>query len=210
MSGQTAEAHPAAAWQAHRAELVRFVEARVHDRATAEDIVQDVLLRAYGRAETLRDAGSVQAWLYRITRNAVVDHYRARRPAEPLPDDLEAEDEAPGPGAREALARCLRPMISQLPDAYREAVLLAEIQGLTQQETAARLGISLSGAKSRVQRARGRLHEMLRACCRLEFDSRGALMDFESSSRCGDAQDGTPGACGAPCGPAAAAAAAVD
>jgi RNA polymerase sigma-70 factor (ECF subfamily) len=197
MSVQMADAPHAGAWQAHRTGLVRFVEARVHDRATAEDIVQDVLLKAYGRAETLRDAGSVQAWLYRITRNAIVDHYRARRPTEALPDDLEAEGEA-GPDARQALARCLQPMISQLPDGYRDAVVLAEIQGLTQQETAERLGISLSGAKSRVQRARGRLHEMLRACCRLEFDSRGALMDFEASGGC------APAACGAACGTAGA------
>lgn len=127
MSGPAAEAHPAEAWQAHRAALVGFVEARVHDRATAEDIVQDVLLRAYGRADTLREPGSLQAWLYRITRNAITDHYRARRPADALPDDLAAADAEPDPAARAALARCLRPMIGQLPEHYRDAVLLAEI-----------------------------------------------------------------------------------
>ena len=204
MSGQTiAEDGRAGAWQAHRAELVRFVEARVRDRATAEDIVQDVLLRAYGRADTLREPGSLQAWLYRITRNAIVDHYRARRPAEELPDDLPAGEDEPGPDARAALARCLRPMIGQLPEHYRDAVQLAELQGLSQQETAERLGLSLSGAKSRVQRARSRLHEMLRACCRIELDSRGNPMDYEASAGCAG-EDGAPGACGSACGTAGA------
>lgn len=188
----------AGAWQAHRAELVRFVEARVRDRATAEDIVQDVLLRAYARAETLREPGSLQAWLYRITRNAIVDHYRARRPAEELPADLADDGAEPGPDTRAALARCLRPMIGQLPAHYRDAVQLADIQGLTQQETATRLGISLSGAKSRVQRARTQLHEMLLACCRVEFDSRGSLMDYEASRGCAGGGE-SPGACGSAC-----------
>lgn len=196
--GERTSAVPAEAWQAHRDGLVRFVQARVRDRATAEDIVHDVLLRGYARADALREPGSLQAWLYRITRNAVADHYRAHRPTEPLPDDLAADGAEPDAGAREALAGCLRPLIAALPAHYRDAVLLAEIDGLTQQETAARLGISLSGAKSRVQRARGRLREMLLACCRLEVDGRGVLVDYEAPAGCGGGES-AQGSCGASC-----------
>ena len=196
---------PAQAWAAHREQLVRFVASRVRDASTAEDIVHDVLLRGYQRADTLRDPESLQAWLYRITRNAIVDHYRARRPAEALPDELAAEDAEPDDGAREGLARCLRPLIAELPAHYRDAVLLAELQGLTQQETAERLGISLSGAKSRVQRARSRLHALLLACCRLELDSRGRVMEYEAPAGCGGGEEGAPGDCGSGCAPPGAA-----
>lgn len=68
-------------------------------------------------------------------------------------------------------------LIAQLPETYREAVRLAEIDGFTQQEVADRLGLSLSGAKSRIQRGRVMLSDVLEQCCRFEFDRRGNLMD---------------------------------
>ena len=177
-------AHPGAdAWTAHRDALHRFVRRRVDDDATADDVVQEVALRALANQGALREPGSVRQWLYRITRNAVADHYRARRPHDPLPADLAAEDEAPS--ARRELSACLLPLIESLPAPYRDAVLLSEIQGLTQREAAERLGIGLSGAKSRVQRARTMLRERLLACCRVERDARGAIADYERTGGCG-------------------------
>lgn len=166
-------------WQAYRTQLFRFVLRRVEDRDTAEDIVHDVLLRAYGRRGTLRNGGSIEPWLYQMTRNAIIDHYRRRRPSDPLPDDLATVDDARGGSARRELAGCMQPFIDALPDHYRSAVTLSEIQGLTQQQTADQLGISLSGAKSRVQRARRMLEDRLLECCRLEVDGRGSIADYE-------------------------------
>lgn len=176
-------------WREHRERLFRFVLGRVRDPATAEDIVHDVLVRAYQNRDTLRNVRRFEAWLYQITRNAIVDHYRARKPTTALPDDLpEAEREQAGQVQAE-LAQCIQPLVRALPGHYRDAVELSEIGGLTQRETATRLGLSLSGAKSRVQRARRRLVDMLLACCRLEFDSTGAIMSYEgrgcdSDGRC--------------------------
>ncbi len=82
------------------------------------------------------------------------------------------------------LAQCLTPLIEQLPEHYRAALELSELQGLTQQETAGRLGISLSGAKSRVQRARAKLEELVHQCCRIELDHRGSVVDYEPRHRC--------------------------
>lgn len=66
-------------WRDYRAQLLRFVVKRVADPATAEDIVHDVLVRVYQRRDTLRDGQKFEPWLYQITRNAVIDYYRARR-----------------------------------------------------------------------------------------------------------------------------------
>jgi RNA polymerase sigma-70 factor, ECF subfamily len=74
-------------------------------------------------------------------------------------------------------------MIQQLPEHYREAVILSELQGLTQKEVAKVQGTSLSGAKSRVQRGRALLKNMLDDCCRLEFDHRGRLCGYERKNR---------------------------
>jgi RNA polymerase sigma-70 factor, ECF subfamily len=172
------------AWRAYRSELHRFVRTRVEDEAAAEDLVHDVLLRAYSQRDTLRDAGQLRPWLYRITRNALIDHYRKRRPTSALPDELADEGTSEADGAQRELARCIEPFVKALPSRYREALFLSEIEGVPQREVAERLGLSLSGAKSRVQRARKMLAGLLLDCCRVELDSRGGILDYEPRGRC--------------------------
>jgi RNA polymerase sigma-70 factor (ECF subfamily) len=76
-------------------------------------------------------------------------------------------------------------MIYSLPEPYRDAVVLTELEGLTQRELANRLGISLSGAKSRVQRGRAQLKQMLDECCTFEFDRRGKVIDCTPRAKTG-------------------------
>lgn len=169
----------------YRQSLVRFVAGRVSDPAAAEDIVHDVLLRAWEKRGQLRDENRLAPWLYQMTRNAVADHHRGRKPHEELPEDLVAPESERD--ALAELAQCLTPLIAQLPERYRTALELSELQGLSQQDTAGRLGISLSGAKSRVQRGRAKLQEMLLQCCHIERDHRGAIRGFEPHPKaCGD------------------------
>lgn len=178
-----------ALWRSHRERLFRFVVQRVEDEPTAEDIVHDVLVRAYEKRDTLRHGEKFERWLYQITRNAVIDHYRARRPAEELPVDLPAPDASGGPNAIRELSECLAPLIEALPRKYQDALVLSEIEGITQKETAKRLGLTHSGAKSRVARGRRMLEQSLLDCCRFEFDHRGSLVDFEPR---GAGSEGTP------------------
>ena len=171
-------------WEAYRTKLYRFVLARVQDEAAAEDIVHDILAKAYARRATLRDRGKLGQWLYQIARNAIIDNYRMRRPTEELPDEMVDEEVYASDDAEKELACCLTPFIEELPAHYRQAVVLAELQGLTQREVASKLGLSVSGAKSRVQRARQMLETMLLECCRLERDSRGGVADYEPKGKC--------------------------
>jgi RNA polymerase sigma-70 factor (ECF subfamily) len=163
-------------WAEFAARLGRFIRARVADQATADDILQDVFVRIHRRLDHLRAPAKLQSWLYLIARNAIIDHYRKNRETAELPESLLAEPPKDSPEACE-LRDALRQMIEGLPEAYRTAVMLTEFEGLTQQELANRLGITLSGAKSRVQRARGQLKEMLLDCCQFEFDRRGGIVD---------------------------------
>jgi RNA polymerase sigma-70 factor (ECF subfamily) len=171
-------------WEAYRAELIRFVARRVRTREMAEDIVHDVLTRAHEKREQLESPGHLRSWLFRITRNAVIDHYRARKEIEPLPEDLTDEAAAEGRSPERELARCLTPLVDALPSPYRRVVELTEIEGRTQKEVAGELGLSVSGAKSRIQRARRMLEDALRACCRIEIDARGRVLDYESEGAC--------------------------
>jgi RNA polymerase sigma-70 factor, ECF subfamily len=166
----------------YREALYRFVIGRVKDRAAAEDIVHDVLVRAHEKQSQLRDQARLAPWLYQMTRNAITDHHRAQKPHEEVPEDLAAPEEERE--ALQELARCLTPLIQQLPERYRTALEMSELQGLTQQETAEHLGISLSGAKSRVQRARAKLEDLVHQCCRIELNGRGSVVDYEPRHRC--------------------------
>lgn len=169
-------------WHTYRAELHRFVISRVSDRDAAEDLVHDVLVRAYAKRGQLHDPENLRGWLYGITRNAIFDYYRAARPSEPLPEEIldESEEETAG----QQLAACLEPLIRQLPGEYGEALMLAEVQRIPQAEVASRIGLSVSGAKSRIQRARRMLKDIVLECCRIEFDHQGRVMDYEQLGSC--------------------------
>ena len=181
---------PEKIWQQYHAKLRAFVKSRVHDDTSTDDILQNVFLKMHTSLVALKDETKLKSWLYKITRNAVIDHFRLQQAAtsgevpRQLPEP-EPEDD-PGEKVTRELSECLRPMIQQLPEHYREAVILSELQGLKQKEVAQIQGISVSGAKSRVQRGRAILKDMLAECCRLEFDHGGRLCDYERKDKSGD------------------------
>jgi RNA polymerase sigma-70 factor (ECF subfamily) len=163
-------------WHEFATKLGQFIRARVNDPATAEDILQDVFVKIQARLDQLKDPAKLQSWIYLITRNAIVDHYRTRKETVEVPETL-ADEREPASSEMEELKASFRRMIYSLPEPYREALVLTEFEGLTQQELANRSGISLSGAKSRVQRGREQLTDMLHECCTFEFDRRGKVID---------------------------------
>ena len=184
------DSRKATTWQEHRSELYRFALRRVRDEASAEDIVHDVLVKAYSRQRTLKEPSKLRPWLYQITRNAIVDYYRSQKPAQAVPDDFVREDtNEEDDHAKKELARCLVPLLNELPDLYRQALRLAEFEGATQREVASQLGLSLSGAKSRVQRGRKMLLGVLLKCCRVELDRRGGVVDYEAREGCDGCRD---------------------
>lgn len=172
-------------WQSYRENLLRYIRQRV-DARDAEDVLHDALVKAWQGLDGLHSGTKLSAWLYRITHNAIVDYYRSRRSSEPLDESLDAGPSEPSDLAEQELAQCLRPMIENLPKRYRDAVYMAELEGRRQHEIAEREGISISGAKSRVQRGRGRLKEMLEECCAIELKEGGGVAGFERTGKCGN------------------------
>lgn len=173
--------------------LHRFIAGRVPDADTAEDILQDVYLKIHAKMDGLREEDRLESWIYQITRNAIIDYYRRARPQDELSDSLAAppDDE---PDAVSQLASSVNGMLGCLDDKYREALELTDLQGLSQIELATRLDISVSGAKSRVQRAREKLKEAFLDCCHFEFDRLGKVMDYHPNcEKRADAND--PNAC---------------
>jgi RNA polymerase sigma-70 factor, ECF subfamily len=169
-------------WDQYTSRLLGFISSRVRDDAQAEDILQEVFLRVHRHLCCLPQPPHLEPWIYQITRNLIIDHYRHRKELVEIPESLPAAPDLPDddPEARLALAE----MIDQLPETYRQALILTEYQGLSQKELAEHLGISYSGAKSRVKRARARLMDVYLACCHFELDRRGRIIDYYARCCC--------------------------
>lgn len=116
-----------------------------------------MFLKIHQHLETLKEVKKLESWLYQLTRNAIIDSYRSTKPTTTLegPEMLRLPAALPDDDVVSELFPCVRAMVRSLPEPDRQALVLTEYQGLTQQELAERLGLSFSGAKSRVQRARG-------------------------------------------------------
>ncbi len=170
-------------WQEYYTALHRFIQNRVGDVATADDILQEVFVKIYSKIDTLKENTKIQSWIYQITRNAIIVHFRSQKTTEELSEDYPAAEIDDVEKARQELETCLLPMIQNLPVPYRQAIMLAEINGITQKQLAEKQGISLSGAKSRVQRGRSMVKDMLLECCNFEFDHKGKLLDYEEKNK---------------------------
>jgi RNA polymerase sigma-70 factor (ECF subfamily) len=167
-------------WKEYHNQLHSFIQSRVSDASIADDILQEVFTRVYSRIDTLRESSKLQGWIYQITRNGIIDHYRAHKTMEELPESLSTPEMDPSDKTRQEIEGWFLPMIQGLPDHYRQTLMLSEIEGMTQKEIAERQGLSLSGAKARVRRGRAMLKKMLLDCCRFEFDHRGKVIDWET------------------------------
>jgi RNA polymerase sigma-70 factor, ECF subfamily len=171
-------------WEQYCCRLLRFIQARVDDETEAEDILQEVFLRVHQNLCCLPQPSRLEAWIYQITRNLIIDHYRKRKALAELPDDLAAAPDFLEDDPQARLALSLQEMIEQLPAIYRQALILTEYQGMSQKELAEQLGISFSGAKSRVQRARLQLKNMFLACCHFELDRHGGIIEYQARCCC--------------------------
>jgi RNA polymerase sigma-70 factor, ECF subfamily len=176
-------------WQTFHDRLHQFVRQRVQNPADAEDIVQEIFLRIHQRLSTLKERDRLIPWMFQIARNAVIDYYRSplRRREIPMADEVEQQlndfqdDNASDNSLslNRELAACLRPLLANLPDTYRIPLEWVELQGMSQRAVASQLGLTISGAKSRVQRGRQKLKALLLQCCQVQLDRVGNVMNYK-------------------------------
>lgn len=175
-------------WEQLHDGLRAFIAKRTQNAAETDDLLQEVFLRVHQHMDRLKDPDRIISWVFQITRNAIIDHYRSPERKRELPVGLATEInedkqalalEEDKNEAKYELSNCLRPMIERLSVDYREAIRLVELEGLTNQEAASKLGLSVPGMKSRVQRGRRQLRKMLNECCLIELDRRRGVVEFE-------------------------------
>ncbi len=183
------EMRPETAFEEFKDKLQRYIASLVQDPVQAEDLLQETFLRAHRGWGSLRAPAALKAWLYQIAANVCCDHFR--RSASPLAAPLldpdigglldcqTAGQDEPGIESRldrGEMSKCVQKLIHQLPEAYRLAILLHDVHGLTNSETAQVLGCSLDAAKIHLHRARLKLKEALLKACEFSRDERGVFV----------------------------------
>jgi len=169
-------------WNNFNKDLLRFIKKRVKDSDAANDLLQDIFVKIHLKLDTLSDKEKLASWVWQITRNSILDYYKKRKFSNAMPDDIEEIKEPID--YNEGFVQCLKPMVNQLPEVYREAIMQTELGNLSQKDLAANLGISYSGAKSRVQRGRQKLYELFTDCCKLTADKYGNILESERKMDC--------------------------
>lgn len=154
-------------WREFSPRLLQFIGARVSDRETAEDILQDVFVKLQSQTDELREPSRIEAWLFRTARNATIDYYRVRKQTIEVPETMAAEYSIHHDPEMKELHLAFARLLTRLPEPYREAVLLTAFEGYSIEKLGRHQKISLSNAKSRVLRGRKQLKELL-----LEFSTR--------------------------------------
>jgi RNA polymerase sigma-70 factor, ECF subfamily len=167
-----------------RPRILRYVT-RLIGEAEAEDVTQTVLLKVNEGLASFRGESSVSTWIYRIATNVALDRLR-QRAGQPVTetgyefDENDLPPAAQGPSIetaaiREEMNACIDEFVDRLPENYKKVTILREIEGFTNSEIAAILGVNLDTVKIRLHRARERLRKDLEAGCRFSRDESADL-----------------------------------
>ncbi|AEW00361.1 hypothetical protein A4D02_23835 [Niastella koreensis] len=162
-------------WDQHREKLKAFICNKVNGDDSCEDILHDVFVKISENEERIKWLEKPASYVIKMAQNAVIDHYRLKKKTPQLSETVCTSEEEQQSAIRLADC-CLLSFIKALPPLYSEALMLAELEGLSQKQLAQKLNISYTGAKSRVQRGRKMLKEAILACCPYQFDKYGNII----------------------------------
>ena len=140
--------------------LRRYARALVSDRASADDLVQDTLERAWAKLHLYRRGTDLRAWLFTVMHNVHVNKVRSARATDPLEDEMPelAQRAAQGDSL---VVRDLDRAIARLPDEQRAVLLLVTLEEMSYDQVARTLGIPIGTVMSRLSRAREKLRAMM-------------------------------------------------
>jgi len=165
-------------WDEYYEHIRNFVLQKTNHHTDTEDIVQMTFMKAYEGMARLQDEEKRRAWIFQIARNSIIDHFRKEKKTEALLDNVNIVEEEPVADCNSEAAEGMMNVLTLMPDKYREALELSELQGLSQKQLSEHLNISYSGAKSRVQRGRELVKEMMTSCCAIEADHYGNIVEY--------------------------------
>ncbi|GAB4128241.1 MAG: sigma-70 family RNA polymerase sigma factor [Sideroxydans sp.] len=162
------------AWRAHESELRRYLVHRMSDPHAAEDLLQEVFLKAIRQGKEFCSLENARAWLFQVARNALVDHQRLHKETVDVSEDIPAPEAHTEPLV--ALSTCVARVLTELSPEDRDIIEQCDLNGVKQQDYAKAHGLTLAATKSRLLRARARMGATLSTNCKVEFDPDGRVV----------------------------------
>ncbi|MBS1601323.1 MAG: sigma-70 family RNA polymerase sigma factor [Bacteroidetes bacterium] len=166
-------------WAIHGPKIAEYICQKTNHQDHCHDLLQDVYLKVQKHVAKIEKAQNMLPYILRMAHNVVNDYYRAK-PTTAVIDDSAMRDCCSAPAMDHPNARLadnfLKELIDSLPTLYRHALVRTELEGISQKQLAAELGISYSGAKSRVQRAKEMIRQSIIGCCGYQFDRYGNVI----------------------------------
>jgi RNA polymerase sigma-70 factor (ECF subfamily) len=169
-------------YNAYHKDIFRYVKSKVKDEATSEDIVQDIFIKIHLKHGTVEDKSKIKSWVYTIARNTVNDYFKKQKFCE-LADNHELA-ETPVEKLNTDFEKCLYPLMKKLPAEYKNVLQMTLTGNVSQKNLAEKSGISYSGIKSRIQRAKQKLLNEFRRCCGFTTDVYGNVLDNSCKTPC--------------------------
>lgn len=166
-------------WLQHKDALLGFIRTKVKNEEDAKDILQNVLLKMYNFCLSCSGIRNVKAWLYQVTKNAIIDFYRRRKNFAIVEEIPEIEEFNSADEVLHQASLFVEPLLSMLPDDYAVPLRMSELNGMKQEDVASQLNIGFSATRTRIHRARKMLRDKLLEMFCVEFDSAGKLHSFK-------------------------------
>lgn len=172
-------------FQELRSGLLAYLHQKVSNQAIAEDLLQDVFLKAIISSQNNALPKNIKSWIYTIAKNSVIDFYRAKKSTVPIPDDL-ISNYASDEREQQKLTLCLLPLVHQLTDIYRDTLIATDFENMPMKVIAEQSKLSISAIKSRASRAsraRKMLKQKLLQCCHIELSVNNKVTDYQIRSQ---------------------------
>lgn len=169
-----------AIWMDLNGELYKFIYSRVNDEHIAKDILQEVFYKIQLNIDQLKNTTKLTSWVYQITRNSIIDYFRKSKKVNRNIEDFDFAEKEDDNLDYSRLSDCINQKVDSLSEKHKEAIVLTAFKNYSQKELSQKLKLSYTGTKSRVQKAREILKEDILNCPRVEADTAGKLIDYDS------------------------------
>jgi RNA polymerase sigma-70 factor, ECF subfamily len=183
----------AAVYTQYHQVLFSFIKSKVNNYQDAEDILQNVFIKVSTGIDDLNRKEKLQSWIYAIARNSIIDYYRTNTAKKNLVSEEDITDSFTDEeyvDTTKGLDCCLIDFVNQLPEEYRGIIIDVEMRGVKQKDLVEKYNLAYPSIRSRVQRGREKLKQILLACCHIQWDNRGNILDVQSKAACAKDEQG--------------------
>ncbi len=163
--------------------LLYFIFKYVSNKSTAEDLLHEVFIKAYKNIENIKEDENIQAWLYKISKNTIIDYYRKKEMKTTEHYELYFEEEQEESVLSE-LSCCLNTLLKELPLKQQDVLKEVYFSEKSLIEYAKKKNLNLSSVKSTSKRAKEKLKKIFNECCKFQENDKRQIVDYSYNGAC--------------------------